>query len=147
MLAFQSELCPELPPVVGNKDFCELDALLTRVDELIVQSGLEGKFVGSFSKKQRKTQNKRKGLVVALRCTIIRLLFQLPYRRAARELATNYLYQKFCDGTLTQGELTGFMNDDSGGEGEGEPPVSCIGKAVHRSTIFRRPWATCCCWA
>ena len=97
MLALQNELCPELPPVVGNKDFRELHALLTRVDELIVLSGLEEKFVASFPRKKRRTEKQRRRLVMALRCTLIRLLFQLPYRRAARELAVNYLYQKFCD--------------------------------------------------
>jgi len=96
MLAFQNELCPELPPVVGNQDSYELLALLTRVDEVIIQSGLEEKFVGSFSLKKRRTEKQRRRLVVALRCTLIRLLFQLPYRQAACELAMNYPYQKFC---------------------------------------------------
>ena len=96
MLAFQNELCPELPPVVGNQDFSELLALLTRVDELVVLSGLEEKFVASFPKKKRRTEKQRRRLVMALRCTLIRMLFGLPYRRAARDLAMNYPYQKFC---------------------------------------------------
>ena len=96
MLPFQNELCPELPPVVGNQDFYELLALLTRVDELVVQSGLEEKFVASFSLEKRRTEKQRKRLVMALRCTLIRIIFGLPYRRAARELAMNYPYQKFC---------------------------------------------------
>ena len=97
MLAFQNELCPELPPVVGNQDFYVLRALLTRMDEIIVVSGLEEKFVASFAFSQRRTEKQRKRLVVAFRCTLIRLVFQLPYRRAARELAMNYLYQRFCN--------------------------------------------------
>lgn len=97
MLSFQNELCPELPPVVGNQDSRELFALLTRLDELLVQSGLEEDFVGSFHKKQRKTEKQRRRLVIALRCTLIRILFQLPYRQAASELAVNYLYQRFCN--------------------------------------------------
>jgi Transposase domain (DUF772) len=97
MLSFQTELCPELPPVVGNRDFHDLNALLRRVNELIVQSGLEQEFVASFALKKRKTQKQRKRLVMAFRCTLIRFLFQLPYRHAARELAVNYLYQKFCN--------------------------------------------------
>ena len=97
MLAFQNELCPELPPVVSNSDFRELRALLTRVDELVVLSGLEEKFVASFPVKERRTEKQRRRLVTALRCTLIRSLFQLSYRRAACELAVNYLYQKFCN--------------------------------------------------
>ena len=72
-------------------------ALLTRIDEVIVRSGLEEKFVASFPLKQRRTEKQRRRLVLALRCTLIRLLFQLPSRRAAREFAVNYLYQKFCN--------------------------------------------------
>jgi IS5 family transposase len=96
MLSLQTELCPELPPVYGNKDFDELQALMTRVDELVVQSGLEQKFVASFPLKKRNTQKQRERLVLALRCVLVRLLFQLPYRRMARELASNFVYQKFC---------------------------------------------------
>ncbi len=96
MLSFQNELCPTLPPVVGNQDFTALDRLLTRMDELIVQSGLEEKFVTSFPARKRKTQKQRRRLLMALRCTLIRSLFQLPYRRAACEFSVNYLYQKFC---------------------------------------------------
>lgn len=96
MLPFQKELCPELPPVAGNKDYNELDALLTRVDALLVQGGLEVEFVSSFSKSRRNTPKKIGRIIRALRCTILRMLFQLPYARAARELGTNYLYQKFC---------------------------------------------------
>ena len=96
MLPLQKELCPELPPVAGNRDFDELHSLLSRVDGLLVQSGLEDEFVFCFSESRRNTPKKVRRLVVALRCTVLRMLFQLPYGRAARELGTNYLYQKFC---------------------------------------------------
>lgn len=97
MVALQNEFCPELPPVVGNRDFRELDALLTRMDEVIVQSGIEEEFLASFPAKQRRTQKQCRRLLTALRCTLVRMLFRLPYRRAAREFAVNYLYQKFCN--------------------------------------------------
>jgi len=96
MLAFQTELCPELPPVVGNQDSYELHALLARIDAVVVQSKLEERFVASFPLKNRRTQRQRRRLVSALRCTLIRRLFQLPYRRAACEFSVNYLYQRFC---------------------------------------------------
>lgn len=97
MLAFQNELCPELPPVIGNQDYRDLNALLMRIDELIIQSGIEEKFVASFSLEKRRTEKQRRRLVRALRCTLLRILFGLSYRRAACELAMNYPYQKFCD--------------------------------------------------
>lgn len=97
MLAFQNELCPELPPVVSNLDFREMDDLLTRIDELIILSGVEEKFVASFPVKKRRTEKQRQRLVTALRCTLVRLLFQLTPRRAACEFAANYRYQRFCN--------------------------------------------------
>ena len=96
MLAFQNELCPELPPVMGNRDYRDLKALLLRIDDLVIRSGVEVKFVASFSFERRRTERQRVRLVRAFRCTLLRILFGLSYRRAARELATNYLYQKFC---------------------------------------------------
>ena len=96
MLSFQTELCPELPPVYAGENFRVLCALLARMDELIVQSGLEEKFVASFPLKRRRTAKQRRRLVKALRCTLLRLQFRLPYARAACELASNHLYQKFC---------------------------------------------------
>jgi len=96
MISFQKELCPELPPVFSNKDFREHQALLARIDDILIQSGLEQKFVESFPRPQRNTQKQVKRLVQAFRTTIIRILFQLPYRKAACELAANYEYQKFC---------------------------------------------------
>jgi hypothetical protein len=96
MLPLQKELCPELPPVAGNRDVKELRLLLERVDELLVQSGVEEEFVLGFPVSRRDTPKKVGRLVRALRCTVLRMLFQLPYKRAARELGTNYLYQKFC---------------------------------------------------
>lgn len=97
MLAFQTELCPELPPVVSNLDFREMDELLTRINELIILSGLEKKFVASFPVKKRRTEKQRRRLVMALRCTLVRLQFQLTARRAACEFAANYRYQIFCN--------------------------------------------------
>lgn len=96
MLPFQKELFPLLPPVAGNKDVRELRALLDRVEELLHQSGLETEFLLKFPEARRNTPRKVGRLVRALRCTVLRMLFQLPYGRAARELGTNYLYQKFC---------------------------------------------------
>jgi len=96
MVQIQRELCPELPPVSGNKDFRELRNLLSRIDEILILSGLEQEFVGSFPESQHRTTKRTKRLLTALRCTILRTLFKLSYARAARELATNYLYQKFC---------------------------------------------------
>ncbi len=96
MISFQTDLCPELPPVFGSKDYRELKALLCRIDEVILQGRLENVFIQSFAYRERKTEHQRKRLLQAFRCTLIRMLFQLSYRRLSRELACNHLYQKFC---------------------------------------------------
>ncbi len=96
MLSLQTELYQELPPVFGSKDFRELQALLERIDELIVQGGLESAFVASFPFKARKTQKQRRRLVEAFRCTLLRMMFDLSYRLMSCDLACNFLYQKFC---------------------------------------------------
>lgn len=96
MVPFQRELCPVFPPVIGNKDYFATQALLARIDELLVVSGLEDEFIASFPLSQRKTAKKTKRLVQALRCTLLRMLYQLPYRKAASDLGTNTAYQQFC---------------------------------------------------
>ncbi|OQB41605.1 MAG: hypothetical protein BWY09_00568 [Candidatus Hydrogenedentes bacterium ADurb.Bin179] len=40
MISFQTDLCPEWPPVFGSKDYRELKALLCRRDEVILQGRL-----------------------------------------------------------------------------------------------------------
>ena len=69
MLSLQTELYQELPAVFGSKDFHDLQALLERIDELIMHSGLDSSFVMSFPAKARKTQKQRQRLVEAFRCT------------------------------------------------------------------------------
>lgn len=96
MLSLQKELYQELPPVFGSKDFHDLQALLERIDALIVHGSLDSAFVMSFPAKARKTQRQRQRLVEAFRCTLLRMLFQLPYRVMSRDLACNFLYQRFC---------------------------------------------------
>lgn len=96
MLSLQTELYQELPPVFGSKDYHELQALLDRIEELILQGGMDSSFVSSFPFKARKTQRQRQRLVEAFRCTLLRMMFQLPYRVMSRELGCNFLYQKFC---------------------------------------------------
>lgn len=96
MISLQTEFCPELPPVYAHKGFHELQAQLERIDALVVQSELESRFIASFPFEERKTECQRRRLIEALRCTVIRILFQLSYCRAANELACNLLYLKFC---------------------------------------------------
>jgi hypothetical protein len=95
MVPIQTELYQELPPVYGNRDYRELKRLLDRMDEIIIQSNLENKFIESFPSKASDTPKRRQRLIEALRCTLLRQMFRLSYGRLACELACNHLYQKF----------------------------------------------------
>ena len=95
MISFQTDLCPELPPVFGSKDYRELKALLGGLDEVILQGRLENVFIQSFAYRERKTEHQRKRLLQAFRCSLIRMLFQWSCRRLYQELTCNRLYQKF----------------------------------------------------
>ena len=96
MIPIQTELYQELPPVYGNREYRELKTLLDRMDEIILQSNLENTFIESFPSKASNTPKRRQRLIEALRCTLLRQMFQLSYGRLACELACNHLYQKFC---------------------------------------------------
>lgn len=96
MVSLQTEFCPVLPPVFAGKDFHEQQALLARMDAVLYASGLEAAFIASFPRRQRRTDKKRRRLVTAIRCTILRIVYQLSYVRMSSELACNYEYQKFC---------------------------------------------------
>ena len=96
MVPIQTELYQDLPPVYGNREYRELKTLLERMDEIILQSHLENVFIESFPPEASNTPIKRQRLIEALRCTLLRQMFQLSYGRLARELACNHLYQKFC---------------------------------------------------
>jgi hypothetical protein len=96
MVPIQTELCQELPPVYGNREYRELKTLLDRMDEIILQSNLENVFIESFPTEASNTPKKRQRLLEALRCTLLRQMFRLSYGRLACELACNHLYQKFC---------------------------------------------------
>lgn len=96
MIPIQTELYQISPSVCGNKEYHELKGLLERMDEVIIQSNLEKVFIESFPLAAHNTPRKRQRLLEALRCTLLRQMFRLSFRRMACELACNYLYQKFC---------------------------------------------------
>lgn len=96
MLQLEGELIPQFPRVVGNKDYDDRVALLTRIDKLLIQSGLEKEFLATFPESERNTPKKISRLLVALRSTVLRMLLQLPYRKAASDFAMSLPYLKFC---------------------------------------------------
>lgn len=100
----QLELRPELPHVIQNKDYHEYKNRLLRIDEILLVSGIEDRFVerhlqkwdpkGEASEKEQKIFQRycRK----ALRCNIARNLLEKEYRKFSLRVADSLLLQQFC---------------------------------------------------
>jgi len=107
LLPIQPPLQPPLPTIEGNVDYQRLRQQLLRIDQLLIQSGIEEQFVAaSFqdwkarckfkhlpAKAQRKIQIHARR---ALRCNIVRTLIMEDFRGLAIRLADSPLFQHFC---------------------------------------------------
>ena len=109
-IPIQLELKPELPNIVGNKDYTDFKNLLERIDELLINSDIEELAFQSLINSKKKeigcdsneaflfTQKVRikKMAIKALRCNIARHLTQESFRCFAAHLADSALLQRFC---------------------------------------------------
>jgi hypothetical protein len=107
LLPIQQLLCPSLPTITGNVDYQRLRQQLLRIDQLLLQSGLEAQFIAESleqwkalckaqnicPKAQRKMQIQARR---ALRCNIARTLIMEDFRGFAIRLADSSLFQYFC---------------------------------------------------
>ena len=107
LLPIQQRLQPPLPTIEGNVDYQRMRQQLLRIDQLLLQSGLEAQFIatsfeawkarGQFkripAKAQRKIQIHARR---ALRCNIVRTLLLEDFRGLAVRLADSPLFQHFC---------------------------------------------------
>lgn len=107
LLPIQLPLQPPLPTIEGNVDYRRLREQLTRIDQLLMQSGLEeqviatsledwkvrGQFQNVPAKAQRKIQIHARR---ALRCNLARTLIMEDFRGFAARLADSPLFQHFC---------------------------------------------------
>jgi hypothetical protein len=107
LLPIQQPLQPPLPTIEGNVDYQRLRTQLLRIEQLLIQSGLEEQFIAaSFedwkarckfkhipAKAQRKIQIHARR---ALRCNIVRTLIMEDFRGLAIRLADSPLFQHFC---------------------------------------------------
>ena len=116
MLAYQPELRPALPVVVGNVDYSEFRQTLERMDRILIESGVEGQFVrlrlaegeaeaeeyaGQMGKQPRELSAKerekiRRHAVRALRSNVVRELIGETARGLSTRLADSPLLQWFC---------------------------------------------------
>jgi IS5 family transposase len=107
LLSIQELLRPSLPTIEGNVDYTRLRQQLLRIDQLLLQSGLEAQFIADTFQ-QWKTNAKFKNIPPkaqrkiqiharrALRCNIARTLLLEDFRGFAIRLADSPLFQHFC---------------------------------------------------
>lgn len=111
-IAYQEELRPGLPTVIGNVDDQEFRATLLRIDEILEQGGLERQFVEERVRVYRTEAQGRPGETnrvgerdlarvarhasQALRCNVARMLLGETSRAFSARLADSPLLQEFC---------------------------------------------------
>jgi len=105
LIPFALPLPQRLPTIEGNVDYRDFRNQLQRIDELLVQSGLETQLLeadlqrwlaDSPSVSAKTQQNHQLHSRRALRCNIARLLLQEGLRGFAVRLADSPLLQYFC---------------------------------------------------
>jgi hypothetical protein len=105
ILPFQPTLRPALPVVRGNVDYQEFERQLRRIDQILLASGVETRFVQqSMARHARQfpdanTKSRRRHQqhsYRALRCTLLKGLLGEDYRGMSRRLAECPLFRWFC---------------------------------------------------
>ncbi|MFH1184895.1 MAG: hypothetical protein V1755_07635 [Chloroflexota bacterium] len=105
ILPFQTPLPQVLPTIEGNVDYREFRRQLLRIDQLLIQGGVETQLLESDLRRwaqrrqrlsARAQQTRQLHCRRALRCNIARLLLQEDYRGLAARLADSPLLQFFC---------------------------------------------------
>ena len=105
-IEIQEHLRRALPKVFGCRDYQEQEQLLTRVDCLLKQSGVERRFVGMVLESQevegggecsqRELMRQSERGERALRCTVLKHLIGEDYREMSVRLAQCELFRWFC---------------------------------------------------
>jgi len=115
-IAYQPELGPALPVVVGNVDYSEFKQTLERIDRILIESGAEVQFIRlriteyeaegeKYARQMGKRSRKLSGrdcakvqqhAVRALRCNVVRELSGQSARGLSTRLADSPLLQWFC---------------------------------------------------
>jgi hypothetical protein len=105
LIPFPQHLRPPLPTIEGNVDYRQLRDQLLRIDQLLLHSGVEKRFVAEMvatwaqrgkDVSVRAQLNYQLHTHRALRCNILRTLLQEDFRGFAVRLADSPLFQHFC---------------------------------------------------
>ena len=109
IIPFQQHLRPSIPTVRGNVEYRRLEEQLVRMDEILMDSGIEDFFIkksvlkyqeaSKVNKVEAKVWQIRKHQetsMVALRCMILKSMLGVSCREMSIQLAQSQLYQWFC---------------------------------------------------
>ena len=107
LLPIQQLLRAPLPTIEGNVDYEHLRTQLIRMDQILIQSGIEEQFVAQIlearkanSKSQSLSPKAQRKIQIharrALRCNLSRTLILEDFRGFAIRLADSPLFQYFC---------------------------------------------------
>src|SRR5258708_28928031 len=108
IIPFPLPLTPPLRTIEGNVDYRQMRAELQRIDQLLIQSGLEQKFIrlsldgwlarGQFAPGQAPAKAQLNFQIhsrQALRVNVMRIYFQPDFRGFAARLPDSPLFQPF----------------------------------------------------
>ncbi len=110
IIPIQLELEPYFPEIRGSKDYRDFQFLLSRIETLLEESGIEQKAISLQRPSEAKDWSLAKrmnfhGTIrTALRCNIVRHLTGASFRGLAVRLADSFLLLKFC-GLLRIGQV------------------------------------------
>jgi IS5 family transposase len=112
VIPFALPLPQVLPTIEGNVDYQEFRSQLLRIDQLLLQSGVETQLIHSDLQRwlangkqpsAKAQQNRQLHSRRALRCNIARLLVHEDFRGFAARLADSPLIQYFCGVSTVEG--------------------------------------------
>jgi len=106
IIPFQPEFRPELPTIEGNVDYQEFRRQLERIEEILMDGGIEKKFIQMSLKRWlqgddkqpsgKQAQNFQLHSMRALRCNLARTLLGEDFRGMSCRIADSALLQRFC---------------------------------------------------
>lgn len=105
-IAYQLQLSRLVPQVIKNKDYDSYFQLITRINDILNNSGLDLEFAESYIYQKKKgpedkltpkeVKRHTKYAVTGLRCMIVKHLTGLSFRDLSIRIAESQLLQNFC---------------------------------------------------
>ena len=95
IISLQLKFRKQLPKVIGNKDYAELENLLINIDNILSNNGFDMLAIEHIFKNNPKLKTNEKGADIALkafRIIVLQSLIDVPFRKMSIEIAHSELY-------------------------------------------------------